>query len=121
MRNDVLAFPYGAFSRPLLQVCRNLGIDVTLTVKAGINGPDQHNGFRLNAGGEDNNPDLMIALMKQAPKLLGRSHFQEPSKKFDLLMLPIALLFLAVLWGRSLWDLLEQRRMGKKLLLGDQE
>jgi len=73
--NHVLAFPYGAFSASALNVCRKLGIDVTLTVKAGINGPGQTNGFRLNAGGMANDPDLQIALMKQALQRLGNARF----------------------------------------------
>lgn len=72
--NHVLAFPYGAFSASALNVCRKLGIDVTLTVKAGINGPGQTNGFRLNAGGMNNDPHLQIALMKQASQRLGNVH-----------------------------------------------
>lgn len=73
--NHVLAFPYGAFSKPLLRICRQEGIDVTLTVKSGINGPGQTNGFRLNAGGMQNDPDLQIALMKGADRWLGHAHF----------------------------------------------
>ncbi|CAI6049176.1 polysaccharide deacetylase family protein [Cohnella sp. JJ-181] len=73
--NRVLAFPYGAFSKPLLRVCRNLGIDVTLTVKSGLNKYGQTNGFRLNAGGMNNDPELQLALMKQAERRLGHAHF----------------------------------------------
>ncbi|MFD2329647.1 polysaccharide deacetylase family protein [Cohnella sp. GCM10020058] len=73
--NHVLAFPYGAFSESLLQICRKRGIDVTLTVKSGLNKPGQTNGFRLNAGGMSNNPELQLALMKQAKQRLGNAHF----------------------------------------------
>ncbi|MDG0813507.1 polysaccharide deacetylase family protein [Cohnella rhizosphaerae] len=73
--NHVLAFPYGAFSEPLLRICKRNGIDVTLTVKSGLNKPGQTNGFRLNAGGMSNNPELQLALMKQAKQRLGHAHF----------------------------------------------
>jgi len=73
--NHILAFPYGAFSKPLLEICRKQGIDVTLTVKSGLNKPGQTNGFRLNAGGMSNNPDLQLSLMKQAERRLGHTHF----------------------------------------------
>lgn len=80
--NHILAFPYGAFSKPLLQICRKQGIDVTLTVKSGLNKSGQTNGFRLNAGGMSNNPDLQLALMKQAELRLGHTHFdRSPSYK----------------------------------------
>lgn len=73
--NRVLAFPYGAFSKPLLRICKSRGIDVTLTVKSGLNKPGQTNGFRLNAGGMSNDPELQVALMKQAEQRLGHAHF----------------------------------------------
>lgn len=73
--NHVLAFPYGAFSKPLLRICKSRGIDVTLTVKSGLNKPGQKNGFRLNAGGKSNDPELQLALMKQAKQRLGHAHF----------------------------------------------
>jgi poly-beta-1,6-N-acetyl-D-glucosamine N-deacetylase len=63
---DVLAFPYGAFSEDTLKVCRSLGIEVTFTVKRGINGPGQLNGYRVNAGGQDNNPAVTVEYMKEA-------------------------------------------------------
>ncbi|SDS70094.1 biofilm PGA synthesis lipoprotein PgaB [Paenibacillaceae bacterium GAS479] len=116
VRNDVMAFPYGAFSRPLLQACRQEGIDVTLTVKAGLNGPGQYNGFRLNAGGMDNNPDLQIALMKQAVQKLGKAHYERPSLKYALLLLPILGLLIGALWLRSAWELVQEQRLRKKLI-----
>ncbi|WP_209861986.1 polysaccharide deacetylase family protein [Paenibacillus shirakamiensis] len=61
---DVLAFPYGSFSKTTLDVCKELGIQITFTVKPGINKKGQLNGFRVNAGGDKNNPDALIQLMK---------------------------------------------------------
>jgi biofilm PGA synthesis lipoprotein PgaB len=75
VQNHVLAFPYGLFSEPLLKVCEELGIDVTLTVKKGINKPGQKNGFRINAGGKSTDPELLISLMKDAVEKLGDAHF----------------------------------------------
>ncbi|MBB6673156.1 polysaccharide deacetylase family protein [Cohnella nanjingensis] len=65
-RLKVIAFPYGDFSKDLLQVCHQLGMDVTFTVKRGINGPEDRNGYRVNAGGMSDDPAELIADMKKA-------------------------------------------------------
>lgn len=62
---NVLAFPYGAFSKRTLSVCRELGIDITFTVKRGINTYGQMNGYRVNAGGTANSPEVLIEYMKE--------------------------------------------------------
>ncbi|NIK78037.1 biofilm PGA synthesis lipoprotein PgaB [Paenibacillus castaneae] len=80
IQNNVLAFPFGGFSKSLLKVCKDLGIDITLTVKAGINKPGQYNGFRVNAGGMTNDPVLQLSLMKHGKKLLGGIHFDDTAK-----------------------------------------
>lgn len=38
LHNDqnVLAFPYGGYTKETLEICRSLGIDVTFTVKRGL-------------------------------------------------------------------------------------
>lgn len=78
---DVLAFPYGAFSADTLGVCRKLGIEVTFTVKRGINHAGQLNGYRVNAGGTDNEPDEIVEYMKEgAPEKV-----QSLNKPYDLL------------------------------------
>ncbi|MGG0824714.1 polysaccharide deacetylase family protein [Paenibacillus turicensis] len=77
VQNHVLAFPYGLFSEPLLKVCEELGIDITLTVKMGINKPGQTTGFRINAGGKSTDPELLISLMKHAVEKLGDAHFNQ--------------------------------------------
>lgn len=74
IRNDVLAFPYGAYSKRLLNVCDRLGISVTLTVKSGIDKAGDRNGFRVNAGGWENDPKALIALMKKGPETLGKGY-----------------------------------------------
>ncbi|WP_068619390.1 polysaccharide deacetylase family protein [Paenibacillus tuaregi] len=79
---DVLAFPYGAYTKETLQVCRELGIKITFTVKPGINAKGQLNGFRVNAGGKQNNPDELIKLMKSGAKQETKKKLSSP---FDLL------------------------------------
>ncbi|NBD24842.1 polysaccharide deacetylase family protein [Paenibacillus glycinis] len=102
--NHVLAFPYGAFSKPLLAICAQLGIDVTLTVKDGLDGPGQSNGFRLNAGGARNDPDLQLALMKQARQRLGHAHFdQAPERKREALWTLAAMAVVAALLTESVY------------------
>ncbi|PLT43763.1 polysaccharide deacetylase family protein [Paenibacillus sp. FSL W8-1187] len=115
VRNDVLAFPYGAFSQPLLRACRKEGIDVTLTVKPGLNGPGQHNGYRLNAGGADNDPALQIALMKHAEERLGHVRYERPSLIYMLLLLPLVCLLLGALWLRSAWELAVELRLRSRM------
>lgn len=61
-----LAFPYGDYSPDLLKVCRKLGIDVTFTVKRGINGHRDWVGYRVNAGGMADDPAALIRDMEQA-------------------------------------------------------
>lgn len=63
-KDDILAFPYGAYTNSVLRVCHKIGIDITFTVKNGINGYGQRNGFRVNAGGSDDQPSALIDLMK---------------------------------------------------------
>lgn len=97
-QNHVLAFPYGAFSKPLLRICAQLGIDVTLTVKSGLDAPAQSNGFRLNAGGARNDPDMQLALMKQAQLRLDHAHFDRaPERKREALWALAAMAIVAAL------------------------
>ncbi|WP_256253109.1 polysaccharide deacetylase family protein [Paenibacillus sp. UNC496MF] len=109
--NHVLAFPYGAFSKPLLAICAQLGIDVTLTVKDGLDRPSQSNGFRLNAGGMQNNPDLQLALMKQARQRLGHAHFDRaPERKREALWTLAAMAIVAALWTEAAYKLFRAKR-----------
>ncbi|MCM3749329.1 polysaccharide deacetylase family protein [Paenibacillus pasadenensis] len=70
VKNDVLAFPYGASSDTTHKVAQEEGIDIMFRVKPGINGPGQFIGYRLNAGNYDNDPEELIELMKNAEKEL---------------------------------------------------
>ncbi|SFF21315.1 poly-beta-1,6-N-acetyl-D-glucosamine N-deacetylase PgaB [Paenibacillus catalpae] len=44
----VIAFPYGAYNAEVLDILKEVGISISFTVKEGINGRGQTNGFRLN-------------------------------------------------------------------------
>ncbi|RUT28185.1 xylanase deacetylase [Paenibacillus zeisoli] len=78
---DVLAFPYGAYTKSTLEVCRELGIKITFTVKPGINKKGQLNGYRVNAGGVKNDPEELIKLMKNGAEQKAK----KLSSPFDLL------------------------------------
>ncbi len=116
IQNNVLAFPFGGFSESLLDICDQLGIDVTLTVKMGINKPGQTKGFRMNAGGMANDPVLQLSLMKHAEKQLGSIQFDEDSRTHMIKSL-LVLVVVAALWLWSGSRLLAERKrkMSKSL------
>ncbi|GIP28221.1 hypothetical protein J23TS9_33510 [Paenibacillus sp. J23TS9] len=62
---NILAFPYGGYSKSVIDICQKLGIQVTFSVKQGINSPGQYIGYRVNAGGMDNNPVALLEYMKR--------------------------------------------------------
>ncbi|MCR8844880.1 polysaccharide deacetylase family protein [Paenibacillus sp. SC116] len=47
---SIIAFPYGAYNKDVLNICKQLGIDISFTVKPGINNREQRNGYRINGG-----------------------------------------------------------------------
>ncbi|MFC4598674.1 polysaccharide deacetylase family protein [Cohnella hongkongensis] len=111
--NYALAFPYGAFSETVLDVCKRLGIDVTFTVRPGLNAAGQTNGYRLNAGGADNDPDLQIELMKKAEKRLDGtfSPFLSPAERKSVFLISAAAwLLVGLLWVWTGWRLLQGRK-----------
>ncbi|BBI33740.1 polysaccharide deacetylase family protein [Cohnella abietis] len=109
--NHVLAFPYGAFSDELLEVSGKLGIDVTLTVRSGLNKTGQTNGFRLDAGGMANDPDLQLSLMKQAKKLIGNNKMEEVDHTRQYMFATFyALLVIGALWLWTGVKLIVKRR-----------
>ncbi|MFW5437898.1 polysaccharide deacetylase family protein [Paenibacillus apiarius] len=61
---SVLAFPYGAYNQDVLKVCKELGIDLTFTVKPGINQRTRPNGFRINAGNQQIHSADLIEQMR---------------------------------------------------------
>lgn len=97
---NVIAFPYGVFSPALLRVCKELDMPVSFTVLPGINRPGDLNGYRLNAGGADNDPEKLMALMKNAaagnklnavkserePKSAVKFETPHPKKRGNLIM-----------------------------------
>ncbi|MBD8500378.1 polysaccharide deacetylase family protein [Paenibacillus arenosi] len=48
--NSLIAFPYGAYNQDVLNICKQIGIEISFTVKPGINDRKQRNGFRVNGG-----------------------------------------------------------------------
>ena len=111
--NYALAFPYGAYSQAALDICKRLGIDITFTVRSGLNAAGQTNGFRLNAGGMDNDPALQVELMKKAEKRLQTAYspFLSPiARKSVFMILAAAWLVVGLLWLRTGWRLLQGRR-----------
>lgn len=104
VQNHILAFPYGSFSKPLLKICEKLGIDVTLTVKMGINKPGQTNGFRVNAGGTSNDPELQLSLMKHAEEKLSGIQFDETYDSHIMKwLLVLAVVAIFWLWSGRRW------------------
>ncbi|MCG7408843.1 polysaccharide deacetylase family protein [Paenibacillus sp. ACRRX] len=74
---SVLAFPYGAFNKDVLRICKELGINVTFTVKRGINNKNTRNGFRINGGNQNiKTQDLMEQLRNRGVKSKQRSSYQ---------------------------------------------
>lgn len=61
----VLSFPYGAFNERVLELAEQAGIALTFTIKDGINGADDRNGFRVNAGYRGNDGREMVARMQR--------------------------------------------------------
>lgn len=120
VQKNVLAFPFGFFSKSLLDICDNLGIDVTLTVKAGLNKPGQTNGFRVNAGGMANDPVLQLSLMKHAEEKLGSIQFDESSRTRHFIIISLlVLVVVAVLWLWSVSRLLAERKRKMSQSLSD--
>ena len=110
--NYALAFPYGAHSQAVLDICKRLGIDITFTVRAGLNAAGQTNGYRLNAGGVNNDPALQIELMKKAEKRLNGTYspFLSPAaRKYVFLASSAAWLLVGLLWAWTGWKLLRRR------------
>lgn len=109
--NYAFAFPYGAYSDALLNISRELGMDITFTVKTGLNAPGQTNGYRLNAGNFDNDPVLQISLMKQAEKLLGKEKADPVLvRKSVFYGSAVLVLLVGLLWLRSGWMLFRNRK-----------
>ncbi|MGG3839028.1 polysaccharide deacetylase family protein [Paenibacillus thiaminolyticus] len=62
--HSLLAFPFGAYNSKVLEICRNLDIPITFTVRPGINGRNNRNGFRINAGNQQIATPKLIEQMR---------------------------------------------------------
>lgn len=95
----IIAFPYGAYNTEVLNILKEVGISLSFTVKEGINGRGQTNGFRVNGAKEgESAKQLMEKLkaldMEHAPVMVhldGKlAAFQEqPYKGPDGVMIPL--------------------------------
>lgn len=120
IQQKVLAFPFGGFSKSLLDICDQLGIDVTFTVKMGLNKPGQNNGYRINTGGMANNPELQLSLMKHAKKQLGNIKFNDEDlgeRHYYTVKSLLVLVLITALWLQSGLRLLtkKKRKMSKNV------
>ncbi|MFF2481148.1 polysaccharide deacetylase family protein [Paenibacillus sp. NPDC058071] len=64
---SVLAFPYGAYNEEVLSMMKELGIEISFTVKEGINGRGQTNGFRINGAKDGESVQQLIEKLKALP------------------------------------------------------
>ncbi|QDM45130.1 polysaccharide deacetylase family protein [Paenibacillus thiaminolyticus] len=62
--NSLLAFPFGAYNSKVLEICRELDIPITFTVRPGINGRNNRNGFRINGGNQQIATPKLIEQMR---------------------------------------------------------
>lgn len=72
--NSLLAFPFGAYNGKVLEICRELDIPITFTVRPGINGRNNRNGFRINAGNQ------LIATPKLIEKMRNRGAYTKVAR-----------------------------------------
>ncbi|WP_188890148.1 polysaccharide deacetylase family protein [Paenibacillus radicis (ex Gao et al. 2016)] len=61
---SVVAFPYGAYNDEVLAIMKKLGIELSFTVKEGINGKGQTNGFRVNGSKYGESSKQLIEKLK---------------------------------------------------------
>jgi len=64
---SAIAFPYGAYNDQLLSICESLGINISFTVKPGINTSEDDNGYRINGGRSDQTAEELLAGLKPEP------------------------------------------------------
>lgn len=60
----VIAFPYGAYNAEVLDILKEVGISISFTVKEGINGRGQTNGFRVNGSREGESAKQLMEKLK---------------------------------------------------------
>ncbi|MFX3636509.1 MAG: polysaccharide deacetylase family protein [Candidatus Pristimantibacillus sp.] len=62
--NGVIAFPYGAYNKEVLEILKSVGIEFSFTVKEGINERGQTNGFRVNGSKAGESAKQLIDKLK---------------------------------------------------------
>lgn len=60
----VIAFPYGAYNKEVLEIVKSVGIELSFTVKEGINERGQINGFRVNGSKAEESSKQLIDKLK---------------------------------------------------------
>lgn len=60
----VIAFPFGAYNEDVLEILKKTGIELSFTVKEGINGRGQTNGFRVNGSKEGESAKQLLEKLK---------------------------------------------------------
>ncbi|WP_127496188.1 polysaccharide deacetylase family protein [Paenibacillus glycanilyticus] len=60
----IIAFPYGAYNAEVLDILKEVGISLSFTVKEGINGRGQTNGFRVNGAREGESAKQLMEKLK---------------------------------------------------------
>lgn len=60
----VVAFPYGAYNEQVLEIMKSLGIELSFTVKPGLNAKGQTNGYRINGAKEGESAKQLIEKLK---------------------------------------------------------
>lgn len=62
--DHIIAFPYGAYNDMVMEVLKSLDINISFTVKKGINSSSEANGFRVNGADVKENPQIVINHLK---------------------------------------------------------
>lgn len=65
----IIAFPYGAYNAEVLEIIKEAGISLSFTVKEGINGRGQTNGFRVNGAREGESARQLMEKLKALDKM----------------------------------------------------
>lgn len=62
---SILSFPYGSYSDTTMQIAKELGTDLYITIKEGINSPGQLVATRINAGKHNYTAEELLAKMQE--------------------------------------------------------
>jgi len=63
--HGIIAFPFGAYNTTVKQVLKDLGVDLFITIKPGINKAGSDEVFRLNAGTPKMTANKFVELLKK--------------------------------------------------------